>query len=447
MKQSTAEDLGSVPGIAGARPVGTYDVDAYARGAHQMAAAGRRFGEDISRLGEAEAELAARRARAEFSAAHAQATSGLMGLRTQRVGDPDYKTLKQRWMDAAAKVVDRPAETISDEQTRLLYYDSLHAPLKQEARNVSQQAFHSAADAHAGYRERQLQHLEGNLSTDPEDTLSAAAIDSLHSSIDDAVDKRFLAPDEALAEKKRAALRIAEAHYKKLATEDPARAIDELTAEESPHPLVKHFAGDTRAALLTLARDNLTAREIDAERNAALAGEAREAAADQAEQSYVHEALAGTPGLAGRVANDDALTSASRGRLFLTLRSGAQSDPVPAATEVVTKQLDDPATLDGVPHATADRASAGTFAPTITSGAPEGQSAPTTPPAQKALQELLEKLRANEVGVLAGTYVRKSPKENEFGYEVILRVQFVRSAVEDKVITLRRDDMDDEIPF
>jgi hypothetical protein len=174
MKQPTAEDLGGVPGVAGTRPVGTYDVDAYARGAHQMATAGTRFGEDVSRLGEAEAEAAARRARAEFTAAHSQATDGLMGLRVQRTGDPDYQTLKTRWMDAAAKVVDGPAETISDEPTRLVYYDSLHAPLVQEARNVSQQAFQGAAVAHAAHREQQLTQLEQNLSTDPEDTLSAA---------------------------------------------------------------------------------------------------------------------------------------------------------------------------------------------------------------------------------------------------------------------------------
>jgi hypothetical protein len=128
MKQPTAEDLGGAPGIAGSRPVGTYDVDAYARGAHQMAIAGTKFGEEVSRLGEAEAEAAARRARAELAAAHSQATSGLMGLRVQRTGDPDYKTLKPRWMGAAAKIVDGPAETISDEPTRLVYYDSLHAP-------------------------------------------------------------------------------------------------------------------------------------------------------------------------------------------------------------------------------------------------------------------------------------------------------------------------------
>jgi hypothetical protein len=225
------------------------------------------------------------------------------------------------------KIVDGPAETISDEMTRLHYYDSLRVPLMQEARSVSQQAFQGAADAHAAYRERQLQHLEKSLSTDPDDMLSAAAIDSFHSSIDDAVDKRFLTPDEALAEKKAAALRIAEAHYNKLATEDPARAIDELTAEESPHPLVKHFASDTRDALLTLARDNLTAREVDVERNSALATKAQEATADQAERTYIDEAIAGTRDLAGRIANDDALTPEGRSRLFLTLRRTAQPDP------------------------------------------------------------------------------------------------------------------------
>jgi hypothetical protein len=83
MKQPTAEDLGGVPGVAGARPVGTYDVDAYARGTHQMATAGTRLGEDVSRLGEAEAEAAARRARAEFNAARTRAVTGLMGLRAE----------------------------------------------------------------------------------------------------------------------------------------------------------------------------------------------------------------------------------------------------------------------------------------------------------------------------------------------------------------------------
>jgi hypothetical protein len=55
---------------------------------------------------------------------------------------------------------------------RLAHYDSLHEPLMQERRNISQQAFLGAADAHAVRREQFLQQLEQNLSTDPDDALS-----------------------------------------------------------------------------------------------------------------------------------------------------------------------------------------------------------------------------------------------------------------------------------
>ena len=357
MKQPTAEDLGNVPGIAGARPVGTYDVDAYARGAHQMAAAGTRFGEDVSHLGEAEAELAARRARTEFTAAHTRAVTGLMGLRVQRSGDPDYKTLKTRWMDAAAKVVDGPAETISDELTRLHYYDSLHAPLMQEARNVSRQAFQGAADAHAAHREQLLTQIEQNLSTDPDDALSTAAIDSVHSNIDDAVDKRFITPDAALAEKKAAALRIAAAGYRKRAAEDPARAIDELMADESPNPLVKHLASATHDALVALAQNNLTARMVDGERNTALDAKTRSAAAYGTERTYIDEAFAGTPHLGRGVANDYTLTPESRGRLLLMLRRTAQPDPPAAVSQATTLALlDRIGRDDGDPEKISDRA-------------------------------------------------------------------------------------------
>lgn len=72
------------------------------------------------------------------------------------------------------------------------------------------------------------------------------------------------------------------------------------------------------------------------------------------------------------------------------------------------------------------------------------------------LQELLEKLRANGVGVLAGSYVQHWPINNEdeepYDYgdkrrirtEVILCVHFVPSEVDEEVIRLV---LDDEIPF
>jgi hypothetical protein len=88
-KQPTWEDLGGTPGVAGARPVGSYDVDAYARGAQKIADAGERFGASVARLEESEAEFAARRARQEFTAAQTQAITGLIGLRSQYAADPE----------------------------------------------------------------------------------------------------------------------------------------------------------------------------------------------------------------------------------------------------------------------------------------------------------------------------------------------------------------------
>jgi hypothetical protein len=92
-----------------------------------------------------------------------------------------------------------------------------------------------------------------------------AATDNIQSNIDDAVDKRFLTPEQATAEKKAAALRLTVANYTKLAQEDPARAIEELTAEESPHPLVRYLPPETRDSLVTRAQLNMEARRLDRE--------------------------------------------------------------------------------------------------------------------------------------------------------------------------------------
>ena len=61
----------------------------------------------------------------------------------------------------------------------------------------------------------------------------------------------------------------------------------------------------------------------------------------------------------------------------------------------------------------------------------------STIPRLARLQELLQKLRANGVGVLAGSYVKQC-KGAEFGTEVMIRVHFVPSEVDEQVIRLAR---------
>jgi transcriptional regulator with XRE-family HTH domain len=73
----------------------------------------------------------------------------------------------------------------------------------------------------------------------------------------------------------------------------------------------------------------------------------------------------------------------------------------------------------------------------------------STIPRLARLQELLEKLRANGVGVLAGSYVQNSVINKELSTAVIICVHFVPSEVDEEVIRLPpQPSLDDaEIPF
>jgi hypothetical protein len=331
-KQSTAEDLGGTPGAADARPADT-DADAQVQGEPETADAGEPFGASVPRPGDAEAELAARRARREFTAARTQAITGLIGLRSRYAADPDYTTLKQRWIDDAAKTVDDAAGLVSDEHDRLVYHNSLHELLMQESRNVSRQAFQGAADAHATHREQLLQQLEQNVGTDPDDALSNAGWNIVHSNIDDAVDKRFITPDQAAIERKAAALRLTAATYKKLAQEDPARAIAELTAEESPHPLVQFLPAGIKDSLVTQAQLNARAGQLDADRSSFLAAQDRQAAVAEARSNYIRLALDGAPDLGLRIANDAALNPDDRTQLLDIADRTTQPGPAPTVSK------------------------------------------------------------------------------------------------------------------
>src|SRR5437879_4615492 len=105
-KQPTWEDLGGTPGVAGARPVGSYDVDAYARGAQKIAEAGARFGQSVEHLGEAAGEFDRRSAYSELTNQSAATYARLIDLRSQLRTDPHYGTLEQRWHDGADAIVD-----------------------------------------------------------------------------------------------------------------------------------------------------------------------------------------------------------------------------------------------------------------------------------------------------------------------------------------------------
>jgi hypothetical protein len=348
------EALGGTPGVTDARPADTNDAGAYAQSEPPIADAGAQFGASVAQP-ESEVDFAARQERRQFIAARTQAITGLIGLHAQYAADPDYTTVKQRWIDDAAKTVDDAAALISSEPVRLTYYDSLHEPLMQERRNFARQAFQGVADAHAAHREQLLQQLEQNLSTDPDHALSIEGWNIVHSNIDDAVDKRFITPEQASIERKAAALRLTAASYKKLAQENPARAIAELTAEESPHPLVQFLPTRIKDSLVSQAQLNARAGQLDAKRNAALADQKDQQAAAQSNAQYIKLAFVEEPDLAVRIANDATLTAEDKNGLLDTLSRTTQSDPPAAGSKTNTlKFLDRIRRTDGDPEKIVD---------------------------------------------------------------------------------------------
>jgi hypothetical protein len=338
-KQPTSEDLGGLPGIDGARPVGSYDVDGFGRSAQKMAQAGEHLGASVTRFGESVDQVERRRLATEWTDHSAATYARLIDLRSRLRNDPNYATLEQRWQDGSQAIIDDGAAGISHPALRDRFQTAMGLHVAKESAPIREQAFRGAASAHAASRESLLQNLERHSSLDPDDTLYAGGIDSYHAAIDDAVAKGYLAPNAALAEKRNAALRLGVAHYGLMARVDPDRAARELEAEESPNPNVRFFPDEVKTELLARARSNQQARQIDTERDATLSAQQRRHTEAQATREYLKAAFEGSPGIADAIANDDTLSPDTRNRLLATVTRTLLPDTPPAVSNANTLKL------------------------------------------------------------------------------------------------------------
>src|SRR5215470_5361655 len=221
----TPEELGSLLHVPGSRPIGGYDLSAYASGAREIADAGARFGQAIADIGNATYKIGRQQAITEAVNANAFIHARLIEARERYRNDPDYATLVPRWSEEAEKIVEDGLKQISNEGLREHVRSRLAVPLAQEGAAIQNQAFRGAADAHAASRSRYLGNLVQHITLDPNDGLFAGAVDSLHSAIDDAVTRGFIAPEQALDEKRQSALALCAGQYARMSRADPARAI------------------------------------------------------------------------------------------------------------------------------------------------------------------------------------------------------------------------------
>ena len=150
-------------------------------------------------------------------------------------------------------------------------------------------------------------------------------------------------------------MRLTAANYTKLAQADPARAIAELTAEESPHPLVRYLPPETREPLVARAQLNARAGQLDAERNATLAAQESQRAPQGRKTATSSSHSRARPISPLRIASDPALTPDGRRRLLDTAQRTTQPDP-PATTSTANalQMLDRIRRDDGDPERLVD---------------------------------------------------------------------------------------------
>jgi hypothetical protein len=347
----TPDELGGLPRVPGARPVGGYDISPYASGAQQMAEAGTRVGQAIEDVGKATYKAGRQQAITEAINANAFIHGRLIEARERYRNDPDHATLGQRWNDEAGKIVDDGLAQISDEGLREHVRARLAVPLAQESAAIEDQAFRGAAAAHAASRERYLRNLVQHSSLDPGDTLFAGGVDSLHSAIDDAVARKFLTPEQAADEKRRDALELLAGEYARMSRVDPQRAIGELEAPGSGHPLLPQLGQELKDSLIAHAREQQANDIKDADRAALRRAQENERASDEAESEIVANLLSDKPTLTrADISANQNLTGTARSRMLALEDRATARDPDETASNVAARGLLDRIRLrDGDP--------------------------------------------------------------------------------------------------
>jgi hypothetical protein len=202
----------------------------------------------------------------EATDANAYIHARLIGIRPRYQADPDYTTLVPRWQDETNRIVNNGLSLVSDDGARDFVRNEAATTVADEAAAIKDQAFRGAAAAHAQSRDDYLQSLVQNLTPNPNDTLIGGGVRAYHLMIDNAVARGFLTADDALAEKRRAALALTAGQYSVLAQHDPARVIQELESGPATHPLAQRLPADVTQGLIAQAKDNQQAQQIDAER-------------------------------------------------------------------------------------------------------------------------------------------------------------------------------------
>ena len=336
----TPEDLGGLLRMPGSRPIGAYDVSPFERGAQQIADAGAKFGKSIEDVGKAADKIGRDQAVTEAVNANAFIHGRLIEARARYQNDTDHATLAQRWSQESGSIVDEGLSHISNAGLREHVRSNLTVPLAQETVAIQNQALRGAALAHAASRDKYLRNLAQHITLDPNDGLITGGVDSLHSAIDDGVKRGFLSPEQATEEKRRAALALCAGEYTRMARDDPDRAIRELEAPDSGHPLLARLPQLLRDSLIAQARQRQENNRKDAEHAALRGRQEFQRTSDHAEGEIVANLTGENPTITRNdISDNQHLTPTAKTYMLALADRTANPDPHEPASYATARQL------------------------------------------------------------------------------------------------------------
>lgn len=207
-KLPTALDLGPAP-ASPSRPVGTYDVSGFARGAQALAGGAEALGKGVSNVGADVAEVQQKWNESKAFDAHAGASSELLNLHSALQKSKDYADLNVKYEDGARKIVDGWAKTIPDGRLRQHFLASQGEAVARGAASVSDMAFNGLAQTDADARKASLMDIEAKIGEDPTNAFLPDAMKGLALRIDKAVAAGWETQERGDLEKRQAAVQIA----------------------------------------------------------------------------------------------------------------------------------------------------------------------------------------------------------------------------------------------
>lgn len=235
-KLPDVSDLGPTPSADPSRPVGSYDVSGFARGAAALAEGGRELGAGVQKAAEGYGELSLDQSRWDYAKAHAALQTGLVQQNAATAADTNYgpdeagQTLVQRHGDAVQGIADQAAGLIRDPRIRERFVTETTPLIAESNARAQLHATNLENNSDVAYVEQQ-----GNTTIDqgiaaPDDGTRRGLIDAHNQLIDGLVAKGAITPVVGVQMKQNWAHQYATADALHRAETDPQGVINELRA-------------------------------------------------------------------------------------------------------------------------------------------------------------------------------------------------------------------------